>query len=69
MMVYLEPSSDKMACEIATALDESLTGRSIQVGDSLPAVADITYLGPVSWSQLNLTTLKATRNVWVMTIN
>lgn len=31
MMVYLEPSSDKMACEIATALDESLTGRSIQI--------------------------------------
>ncbi|XP_029021750.1 N-alpha-acetyltransferase 15, NatA auxiliary subunit a [Betta splendens] len=31
MMVYLEPSSDKMACEIATALDESLSGRSIQV--------------------------------------
>uniref|UniRef100_I3K086 N-alpha-acetyltransferase 15, NatA auxiliary subunit a n=1 Tax=Oreochromis niloticus TaxID=8128 RepID=I3K086_ORENI len=27
MMVYLEPSSDKMACEIATALDESLAGR------------------------------------------
>lgn len=37
MMVYLDPSSDKMACEIATALDESLTGRSIQVGHSLPA--------------------------------
>ncbi|CAG5993688.1 unnamed protein product [Menidia menidia] len=31
MMVYLEPPSDKMACEIATALDESLTGRSIQI--------------------------------------
>uniref|UniRef100_A0A3Q2NWZ3 N-alpha-acetyltransferase 15, NatA auxiliary subunit a n=1 Tax=Fundulus heteroclitus TaxID=8078 RepID=A0A3Q2NWZ3_FUNHE len=31
MMVYLEPSSDKMACEIATALDESLSGRSIQI--------------------------------------
>ncbi|XP_003977076.1 N-alpha-acetyltransferase 15, NatA auxiliary subunit a [Takifugu rubripes] len=31
MMVYLEPSSDKMAFEIATALDESLSGRSIQV--------------------------------------
>lgn len=31
MMVYLEPSSEKMACEIATALDESLSGRSIQV--------------------------------------
>ncbi|CAB1416250.1 unnamed protein product [Pleuronectes platessa] len=31
MMVYLEPSSDKMACEIATALDESLSGRSSQV--------------------------------------
>lgn len=30
-MVYLEPSSDKMAYEIATALDESLSGRSIQV--------------------------------------
>uniref|UniRef100_A0A671VCR2 N-alpha-acetyltransferase 15, NatA auxiliary subunit a n=1 Tax=Sparus aurata TaxID=8175 RepID=A0A671VCR2_SPAAU len=27
MMVYLEPSSDNMACEIAMALDESLTGR------------------------------------------
>lgn len=32
MMVYLEPSSEKMAFEIATALDESLSGRSIQVG-------------------------------------
>ncbi|MED6236724.1 hypothetical protein AMECASPLE_037158 [Ameca splendens] len=31
MMAYLEPSSDKMACEIATALDESLSGRSIQI--------------------------------------
>lgn len=31
MMVYLEPSSEKMAFEIATALDESLSGRSIQV--------------------------------------
>uniref|UniRef100_A0A8C9Z3F1 N-alpha-acetyltransferase 15, NatA auxiliary subunit a n=1 Tax=Sander lucioperca TaxID=283035 RepID=A0A8C9Z3F1_SANLU len=31
MMVYLEPSSDNMACEIATALDESLSGRSIQI--------------------------------------
>ncbi|TMS17115.1 N-alpha-acetyltransferase 15, NatA auxiliary subunit [Larimichthys crocea] len=31
MIVYLEPSSDKMACEIATALDESLSGRSIQI--------------------------------------
>lgn len=31
MMIYLEPSSDKMVCEIATALDESLSGRSIQV--------------------------------------
>ncbi|TKS71979.1 N-alpha-acetyltransferase 15 [Collichthys lucidus] len=31
MMVYLEPSSDKMACEIATALDESLSGKSIQI--------------------------------------
>ncbi|XP_026185865.1 N-alpha-acetyltransferase 15, NatA auxiliary subunit-like [Mastacembelus armatus] len=31
MMVYLEPSSDKMACEIAMALDESLSGRSIQI--------------------------------------
>merc|ERR1719268_292794 len=31
MMVYLEPSSDKMACEIATALDESLSGGSIQI--------------------------------------
>uniref|UniRef100_A0A667Z1X2 N-alpha-acetyltransferase 15, NatA auxiliary subunit a n=1 Tax=Myripristis murdjan TaxID=586833 RepID=A0A667Z1X2_9TELE len=31
MMVYLEPCSDKMACELATALDESLTGRSIQI--------------------------------------
>lgn len=31
MMVYLEPSSEKMAVEIATALDESLSGRSIQV--------------------------------------
>lgn len=31
MMVYLEPSSQKMAFEIATALDESLSGRSIQV--------------------------------------
>lgn len=31
MMVYLEPSSEKMAYEIATSLDESLSGRSIQV--------------------------------------
>lgn len=31
MMVYLEPSSEKMAYEIATALDESLSGRTIQV--------------------------------------
>ncbi|XP_023184528.1 N-alpha-acetyltransferase 15, NatA auxiliary subunit [Xiphophorus maculatus] len=31
MMVYLEPSSDKMACEIATALAEPLSGRSIQI--------------------------------------
>ncbi|XP_034738727.1 N-alpha-acetyltransferase 15, NatA auxiliary subunit-like [Etheostoma cragini] len=31
MMVYLEPSSDNMACEIATALDESLSGRGIQI--------------------------------------
>ncbi|XP_037317311.2 N-alpha-acetyltransferase 15, NatA auxiliary subunit-like [Pungitius pungitius] len=31
MMVYLEPLSDKMACEIATALDESLSGRSLQI--------------------------------------
>uniref|UniRef100_A0A8P4G579 N-alpha-acetyltransferase 15, NatA auxiliary subunit a n=1 Tax=Dicentrarchus labrax TaxID=13489 RepID=A0A8P4G579_DICLA len=31
MMVYLEPSSDKMACEIATALDESLSGKSLQI--------------------------------------
>uniref|UniRef100_A0A3Q3VST6 Uncharacterized protein n=1 Tax=Mola mola TaxID=94237 RepID=A0A3Q3VST6_MOLML len=31
MMFYLEPSSDKMPCEIATALDESLSGRSIQI--------------------------------------
>ncbi|XP_034545567.1 N-alpha-acetyltransferase 15, NatA auxiliary subunit-like [Notolabrus celidotus] len=31
MMVYLQPSSDKMACEIATALDESLSGKSIQI--------------------------------------
>lgn len=31
MMVYLEPSSEKMAYEIATALDESLSGKSIQV--------------------------------------
>ncbi|KAK5610106.1 N-alpha-acetyltransferase 15, NatA auxiliary subunit, partial [Crenichthys baileyi] len=31
MMAYLEPSSDKMASEIATALDESLSGRSIQI--------------------------------------
>lgn len=37
MMVYLDPSSDKMACEIATALDESLSGRSIQVSDNFPA--------------------------------
>lgn len=33
MMVYLEPSADQMACEIATALDESLSGRSIQVSN------------------------------------
>ncbi|KAM9850274.1 N-alpha-acetyltransferase 15, NatA auxiliary subunit-like [Aulostomus maculatus] len=31
MMVYLEPSSDKMAREIAMALDESLSGRSLQI--------------------------------------
>ncbi|CAF91514.1 unnamed protein product, partial [Tetraodon nigroviridis] len=31
MMVYLESSSEKMAYEIATALDESLSGRTIQV--------------------------------------
>ncbi|KAM6923930.1 N-alpha-acetyltransferase 15, NatA auxiliary subunit-like [Xenentodon cancila] len=31
MMVYLEPASDKMACEIAMALDESLSGSSIQI--------------------------------------
>uniref|UniRef100_A0A8C5AYT8 N-alpha-acetyltransferase 15, NatA auxiliary subunit a n=1 Tax=Gadus morhua TaxID=8049 RepID=A0A8C5AYT8_GADMO len=31
MMVYLEPSSDTMACELATAMDDSLNGRSIQV--------------------------------------
>lgn len=31
MMVYLEPSSEKIAYEIATALDESLSGKSIQV--------------------------------------
>ncbi|PWA32488.1 N-alpha-acetyltransferase 15, NatA auxiliary subunit-like [Gambusia affinis] len=31
MMVYLEPSSDKMACEIATALAKPLSGRSIQI--------------------------------------
>lgn len=36
MMFYLEPLSDKMACEIATALDESLSGRSLQVCDHLP---------------------------------
>uniref|UniRef100_A0A667ZFT2 N-alpha-acetyltransferase 15, NatA auxiliary subunit a n=1 Tax=Myripristis murdjan TaxID=586833 RepID=A0A667ZFT2_9TELE len=36
MMVYLEPCSDKMACELATALDESLTGRSIQVCNTKP---------------------------------
>ena len=44
MMVYLEPSSDNMACEISTALDESLTGRNIQVCGDLPVrVADITH--------------------------
>ncbi|CAL8264380.1 unnamed protein product [Lota lota] len=31
MMVYLEPSSDAMACDLATAIGDSLTGRSIQV--------------------------------------
>uniref|UniRef100_A0A671VF51 N-alpha-acetyltransferase 15, NatA auxiliary subunit a n=1 Tax=Sparus aurata TaxID=8175 RepID=A0A671VF51_SPAAU len=35
MMVYLEPSSDNMACEIAMALDESLTGRGIQICDEV----------------------------------
>ncbi|XP_075872660.1 N-alpha-acetyltransferase 15, NatA auxiliary subunit-like [Nelusetta ayraudi] len=41
MMVYLEPSSDQMACEIATALDESLTGRSIQsCGEVLAALRE-----------------------------
>lgn len=42
-MVYLEPPSDKMAYEIATALDESLSGRSIQVcGDSILAASLLT---------------------------
>uniref|UniRef100_A0A8C7DLC6 N-alpha-acetyltransferase 15, NatA auxiliary subunit a n=1 Tax=Oncorhynchus kisutch TaxID=8019 RepID=A0A8C7DLC6_ONCKI len=31
MMFYLDPSSDKMASELATAPDESLTGRSITI--------------------------------------
>ncbi|XP_020308301.1 N-alpha-acetyltransferase 15, NatA auxiliary subunit [Oncorhynchus kisutch] len=31
MMFYLDPSSDKMASELATALDESLNGRSITI--------------------------------------
>ncbi|KAL2077735.1 hypothetical protein ACEWY4_027239 [Coilia grayii] len=31
MMVYLDPSSEKIAVELATCLDESLTGRSIQI--------------------------------------
>ncbi|XP_063046142.1 N-alpha-acetyltransferase 15, NatA auxiliary subunit a [Engraulis encrasicolus] len=31
MMVYLDPSSEKIAVELATSLDESLTGRSIQI--------------------------------------
>ncbi|XP_041929520.1 N-alpha-acetyltransferase 15, NatA auxiliary subunit a isoform X1 [Alosa sapidissima] len=31
MMVYLDPSSEKMAVELATCLDESLSGRSIQI--------------------------------------
>uniref|UniRef100_A0AAQ6AKR7 N-alpha-acetyltransferase 15, NatA auxiliary subunit a n=1 Tax=Amphiprion ocellaris TaxID=80972 RepID=A0AAQ6AKR7_AMPOC len=35
MMVYLEPSSDKMACEIATALDESLNVSRLIVLEAL----------------------------------
>uniref|UniRef100_A0A8B9HZ59 N(alpha)-acetyltransferase 15, NatA auxiliary subunit a n=1 Tax=Astyanax mexicanus TaxID=7994 RepID=A0A8B9HZ59_ASTMX len=31
MMVYLDPSSESMAAELATSLDESLTGRTIQI--------------------------------------
>ncbi|KAM6953228.1 N-alpha-acetyltransferase 15, NatA auxiliary subunit-like [Aplochiton taeniatus] len=31
MMFYLDNSADKMACELATALDDSLTGRSIEI--------------------------------------
>uniref|UniRef100_A0A674AQI3 N-alpha-acetyltransferase 15, NatA auxiliary subunit a n=1 Tax=Salmo trutta TaxID=8032 RepID=A0A674AQI3_SALTR len=31
MMFYLDPSSDKMASELATALDESLNGRGITI--------------------------------------
>lgn len=30
-MVYLDPSTEKMAAELATCLDESLSGKSIQV--------------------------------------
>lgn len=44
MMVYLEPSSDKMACEIATALDESLSGKSIQVCDDVLNICTTTHL-------------------------
>ncbi|XP_056138193.1 N-alpha-acetyltransferase 15, NatA auxiliary subunit a [Lampris incognitus] len=41
MMVYLDPSSDQMACDLATALDESLTGRSIKIcTEVLEAVRD-----------------------------
>ncbi|KAL3045357.1 hypothetical protein OYC64_013597 [Pagothenia borchgrevinki] len=41
MMVYLEPSCHQAACEIATALEESLTGRSIQVStEVLEALCD-----------------------------
>lgn len=31
MMVFLDPSSEAMAAELATSLNESLTGRTIQV--------------------------------------
>lgn len=42
MMVYLDPSTEKMAAELATCLDESLHGKSIQVlNDYCPTVSSL----------------------------
>ncbi|KAL7863571.1 hypothetical protein SRHO_G00125550 [Serrasalmus rhombeus] len=41
MMVYLDPSTESMAAELATSLDESLTGRTLQVcSEVLQALRD-----------------------------